>query len=265
MIHQFRDKKQIAKKRRLIKNLIFLIIFLLFAYLGIFSYITGTLQFLGKPIWKAKNKVVDVVENQGYIVRTKSSVYKENENLLKENADLKISMIDYNILKNENIALKELFGRTTKESNLVIANILTKPNYSAYDSIIIDVGKNEDMKVGNKVYSNVVNPIGEVSEVYDGSSLVTLYSNPGKVTNVMIEGTNTNVELIGRGGGNFETIIPIDLPFVKGNSVYLPNLSTEIVAVIEEVISSPNDPVKKLLLSSPINVQTLKWVFVKSN
>jgi len=59
--------------------------------------------------------------------------------------------------------------------------------------------------------------------------------------------------------------IPVDLPFEKGTSILLPNLQSEIVAIMQDVLSSPNDPVKKILLSSPVNVQSLKWVFVKRN
>lgn len=265
MIHQFRDKKQIAKKKRLIKNILFLVVFLCLATLGFFSYTSGIFHYIGRPIWKAKNVVVNNLESAGYVVRTKSSVYKENENLLQENADLKTRMIDYNILKEENISLKELFGRKPQNKNFVISNILTKPNYSPYDTIIIDIGANKNVAVGNKVYSNVVTPIGEVNAVYEKSSLVTLYSNPGEVTEAMIEGSNTSVELVGRGGGNFEMTIPIDLPFTNGAFVYLPSIETEVVAVIKDVISSPNDPVKKLLLSSTVNVQSLKWVFVEIN
>lgn len=265
MIHQFRDKKQILRRKKLIKNSIFLIVFLLLATVGVFAYTRGTLNFIGKPLWQIKKGVVNQLENTGYIVRTKASVYKENENLLIENDRLKTAMIDYNILKEENISLKESFGRAVSEKNFIVSNILTKPNYSPYDTIIIDVGTDNSIKIGDKVYSDVVVPIGEVSAVYSKTSLVTLYSNPKKVTNAMIDGTNTSVELIGRGGGNFEMIIPIDLPFSNGTFVYLPNIETEIVATIEDVISSPNDPVKKVLLRSPVNVQNLKWVFVKRN
>jgi cell shape-determining protein MreC len=263
MIHQFRDKKQIADKRRLIKNFIFLIIFLAFAAFGVFSYFSGFFHFIGRPIWKTKNSISQNIENIGYIVRTKTSVYKENENLLKENVDLKNAMVDYQILKNENNQLKESFGRVSQGNKLILSAILTKPNYSPYDTIIIDIGIDSNIAIGNQVYSSDLVPIGEISEVYSNTALVTLYTNPGQVTEAMIDGTNTSVELVGRGGGNFEMIIPIDLPFTKGTLVYLPNIQSEIVAVIEDVISSPNDPVKKVLLSSPVNVQSLKWVFVK--
>ncbi len=262
MIHQFRDKKEIVKKRRMIKNLIFLSIFLLLAVLGVFGFSSNFLYFIGRPIWKVETSVKNNLVNIGYVARTKASVYKENQNLLSENVDLKNFMVDYQVLKNENISLKESFGRVTTKKDMVLANILTKPNYSPYDTIIIDIGSDIGIAVGDKVYNNVITPIGEVSVIYKNTSLVTLYSNPGKVTETIIEGLNTNVELVGRGGGNFEMIIPIDLPYTKGGSVIIPSLGPEVVAVIGDVISNPNDPVKKVLLSSPVNIQNLKWVFV---
>lgn len=265
MIHQFRDKKQIAKKKKLMRNLILLFIFLILSSLGVFMYSRGFFYTIGRPIWKMKNIATSEVNNLGYITRSKASVYKKNENLSRENSDLKVSMIDYNILKNENIELKESLGRIIPEKNMILSNILTKPNYSPYDTIIIDIGTNSGVNVGNQVYANVVTPIGEISVAYSDNSLVTLYSNPGEVTEAMMDGTNTSVELVGRGGGNFEMTIPTDLQFVKGGIVYLPNISSEIIAIIQDVISSPNDPAKKLLLSSPVNVQELKWVFVKRN
>ena len=265
MIHQFRDKNQIAKKRRIVKNLIFLSIFLLLAVLGVFTFFNPAFNFIGRPIWKIKTATVNSIGEAGYMIRTKASVYKENENLLKENAELKANMVDYQVLKNDNNSLKELFGRVPPGRDMVLANILTKPNYSPYDTIIIDIGKNVGLNVGNQVYSDVVTPIGEVSSVYENTSLVSLYSNPGKTTEAIIDGVNTNVELVGRGGGNFEMTIPVDLPFNKGTLILLPNLSSEVVAVMEDVISTPTDPMKKVLLSSPVNIQNIKWVFVKRN
>lgn len=262
---QFRDKKQIAKKQKLIKNFIFLVFFLLLAVGGVFASTSGALHFIGRPIWKVEQSILQGINDSGYILRTKSSIYKENENILKENTDLKIKMLDYTILKNENLKLKELFDRTPLTKDLILGNILTKPNFSPYDTIIIDIGDNSSVSIGDIVYSESEVPIGEVSAVYGDTSLITLYSNPGELTEAVIDVSNTSVELIGRGGGNFEMTIPVDLPFTKGTFVFLPNFKSEVVAIIQEVISSPNDPVKKILLNSPINVQSLKWVFVKRN
>lgn len=205
------------------------------------------------------------VQTAGYVVRTKSSVFAENQALIQENADLKNSMIDYQVVKKENDQLKELMGRLPTTYSFVLGNILTKPNRSPYDTIIIDIGSNAGIKENDQVFANAVTPIGQISKVYPNSSLVVLYSNPGQITEANIDGSNASVELTGRGGGNFEMSVPIDLPSEKGTLVVLPDSTSEVVAIIEKIISVPTDPVKKVLLSSPINVQSLKWVQVKKN
>lgn len=262
-MHQFRDKKQILRRRQLTRNLIGLGVFLVLSFCGIWAYFGGFLNAVGLPIWKAKNTIVDDTQSIGYVARTKASVFKENQNLLKENADLKNSMIDYQLLKTENDQLKSLLGRIPVKANLTLATILTKPNASPYDTIIIDVGSDSNIKTGEKVYSDEKSPIGEISKVYANTSLVELYSNPDKVTSAVMDGTNASVELVGRGGGNFQMIIPHDLPSDNGGIVVLPNLTSEVVAIIDGVISLPADPNKKVILHSPINVQSLKWVLVK--
>ena len=97
------------------------------------------------------------------------------------------------------------------------------------------------------------------------TSLVALYTNPGQKTEGFINGTNASVELVGRGGGNFEMVIPLELQVEKGTIVYLPGSTSQVLAVIGDVISQPTDPFKKVILSSPVNIQNLKWVEVKKN
>lgn len=58
---------------------------------------------------------------------------------------------------------------------------------------------------------------------------------------------------------------PVDLYVEKGKSVLSPSINPEVIAIVGVVISSPNDPVKKFILSAPVNVQNLKWVEVKKN
>ncbi len=263
MIHQFRDKKQIAKRKRIIQTAIGFGIFLLLSILGLWTASGGLMTYIGRYIWKTELIITDKLHNATSIIRTKASVFNENDNLKKENSDLRISMIDYQILKSENDQLKELLGRPPQKENFILATILTKPNRSPYDTIIIDIGSDQGLEVGNEVYANGDIPIGKVSKVYAKASLVVLYSNPGQVTNAILDGTNTNVELVGRGGGNFEMEIPLDLTSEKGTNVVLPGITPHIIAIIEEVLSMPTDPVKKIILRSPVNIQSLKWVEVK--
>lgn len=263
MIHQFRDKKQIGKRKKIIRNIIGFGIFFVLAITGVLSWSGHIFNFVGRPIWEAEKSTTSFFYNINYLFRTKASLSKENHNLIDENMGIRLSMVDYQILKNDLDELKKIMGRIAEVDNFILGNILTKPNHSPYDTIIIDIGSESGIKEGNQVYANGNIPIGNISKVYDKTSLVTLYTNPGQKTEGFIDGTNASVELIGRGGGNFEMIIPVELQAEKGTIVYLPSSTSQVIALVDEVISKPSDPFKKVILSSPVNVQNLKWVEVR--
>lgn len=264
-MHQLRDKKYIAKRKNITRNFIIVGILLFVAITGILTWSGKIFSSIGQSIWKTQNIIIDTASDTSYLVRTKASVFNENEILKEENTNIKNQMIDYQILKSENEQLKELLGRIPLQYDFTLATILAKPNSSPYDTIIIDVGSNMNMTEGLKVYADGNMPIGEISKVYEKNSLVMLYSNPGQITDAVIDGSNASVELIGRGGGNFEMTIPLDLPSENGRLVLLPNTNSEVLAIINGLISIPTDPVKKVLLRSPVNIQSLKWVQVKTN
>ena len=266
MIHQFLDKKQIIDKRKkIIQNVIGFGLFFILCAVGILSWTGKLFNFVGRPIWKAENFISQEFSNINYLFKTKASISTENHNLIEEISNLQTTMIDYQILKNENDQLKEMLGRFPEKNNFILGNILTKPNHSPYDTIILDLGSDNGIKEGNTVYANGVIPIGNIDKIYNKTSLVTLYTNPGQKTEGFIDGTNASVELIGRGGGNFEMVIPLELQADKGTIIYIPGNTSEVLAVVEEVISLPTDPFKKVILSSPVNVQNLKWVEVKKD
>lgn len=263
MMYQFRDKKQIYKRKKIIRNLIGFGLFFVLVCFGILSLSGKLFNFVGSPIWKAEQFVLNKIYNINYLLRSKQAISLENHNLIDEISSLRLSMIDYQILKNENNELKELLSRPKIKENFILGNILTKPNHSPYDTIIIDIGLNNGIQEGSYVYTNGNIPIGVVSKVYDQTSLVVLYTNPGQKTEGFLDGTNASVLLSGRGGGNFEMILPIELQINNGDVVYLPGDSPLILAYIDEIISKPSDPYKKVILSSPVNIQNLKWVEVK--
>jgi cell shape-determining protein MreC len=264
-MYQFRDKKQINQRKNLIRTIILVGIFLVLSLLGFLAWTGKIFNFIGRPIWKAENTIVEKVTDTGYLVRNKSSVFKENNILKEENATLRSSILDYQLLKSENDQLKEVLGRLPTKHDFILATIITKPNRSPYDTIFIDVGSDLGITEGMEVIALGNVPVGEISKVYSNDSLVMLYSNPGQVTEGVLSGSNASVELTGRGGGNFEMTIPLDLPSESGMMVTLPKLENEVVAIIDAVISTPTDPVKKVLLHSPANVQNLKWVQIKRN
>ncbi|ETB63621.1 MAG: hypothetical protein O210_OD1C00001G0075 [Parcubacteria bacterium RAAC4_OD1_1] len=264
-MHQLRDKKQILRRKKIIKNTtIFIVIFLLFT-LGIVSWSNDIFYKMGLPIWQSKNFIRKGIDGAGYLVKSKKIVFKENQILKKENEDLRISMLDYQILKKENEDLKELMNRKNISNDFVLANILSKPSQSPYDTIIIDIGDSFDIEVGDIVYANGDIPIGTIEKIESKLSLVSLFTNPGRKTEGIIENINSSVELLGRGGGNFEVSLPVELDIIEGTKILLPSLNPEVLAISVGVISKPNDPIKRIILNSPVNIQNLKWVEVKIN
>jgi len=265
MIHPFLDKKLINQRRKNIKNLIGLSLFFALAITGFLTWTGHLFNFLGRPVWEAEKVVTDRLYNVNYLYRSKAAISKENHNLIDEVSYLRASMSDYQILKNENEKLKEILGRLSEKNNFILGNILTKPSHSLYDTVIIDIGTSLNIKQGDIVYADGSVPIGFISQVYDKTALVTLYSSPGQKTEGFIEANNASVELTGRGGGNFEMIIPVELNIETGAIIYLPGSRSLVLAIIDETISAPTDPFKKVILSSPVNIQNLKWVQVKKD
>ncbi|MEA3399157.1 MAG: hypothetical protein U9R00_01435 [Patescibacteria group bacterium] len=254
-MYQSRNKK----KNNLRNFLIAILLFVLFIFI---SQSSNFFHKIGFSFWKIERNVDSALTDSSHIFRTKSSVFKENDYLKNKVFNLESKTMDYELIEAENEELKELLGRISEKSNFVLGAVLVKPSRTVYDSIIIDLGLNDGLVGGEKVFTKAIIPIGEVAEVYEKTSLVSLYSNPGKRTEAVISDFNINVELIGRGGGNFETIIPLDLELERGIFLVLPGLKSRIIAVVEGDLSNPTDSMKKILLRSPINIQEIKWVQV---
>ena len=274
------DKKT---KRKKFFSVIFILIFLfIFIYFrsGIFYWLSYASHIIFRPVLVLGNNIGDKFVNIKSYFISKNSLYLQNQNLQSEITENKIKISNYNSILAENINLKEILGRLPAQTGengktvTTLAVILSKPNQSFYNTLVIDAGINEDIKVGNIVFalghsqtgevlSNV--PIGRIVETYLNSSKVILFSSPGEKTQVIISGKDVFSEIIGRGGGgNFEMIMPQDFTLAKGDQVVLPGIVPYVLGIVETIISDPRDSSVKALLVSPVNIQELKFVGVKS-
>ena len=263
MMLKYQDKKKIRKNKNLIQNIIILVLFFLITSLGFWGILGGPLNIISRSILKTGNWISEGFSEVGFYFNTKKSLFRDNNFLIEENQSLKLKMVDYEIIEKENLALKNILNRIPKDGDFVLGNVLTKPNRSIYDTLIIDIGKNDGLEIGQMVYAYGEIPMGKITEAYSNSSLVTLFSGPGIKTEGFINNINASVELIGRGGGNFETVIPLELTIENGTIIYLPGFHSLAIAKVIDVISSPGDPFKKIILNSPVNFESLKWVQVK--
>ncbi len=76
-------------------------------------------------------------------------------------------------------------------------------------------------------------------------------------------GKNLQVELIGRGGGDFEMDVPRGVPIEIGAEAVLPGLTPYTLGKVAAVISDPRDAIQKFLLTAAVNVRELKFLEVE--
>lgn len=226
-----------------------------------------------RPVLVLGNSVGEKFNALGSYFASKNSLSLENENLKSQILESEADRANYASVVADNVSLKEILGRKEVKINMVLSAILSKPNQSLYDTLVIDVGTNQGIKVGNTVFAFGNVPIGRIDMVYPDSSKVVLFSNNEEKNQVVVGsksastrtslGGNIYMEIVGRGGGNFEMVIPRDLTLQKGDLVTLPGITPYVVGVVETVISDPRDPFVKALLTSPVNIQELKFVEVR--
>ncbi|MDO8728714.1 MAG: rod shape-determining protein MreC [bacterium] len=160
----------------------------------------------------------------------------------------------------ENI-LRELVGRKQK-TNIIIASVLTRPPQTPYDVILIDAGSNESIIVGSEVSLPEGPILGVVSQVFSKSAKVKLFSASGENTNAILERNNMPVILIGVGGGNFKLTLPRDIVIEKGDRILSSDITSRHLATVGEISVEPTDSFQEVLAKSPINIFTLRFVFV---
>src|SRR3989338_370625 len=258
------DKK--IKQKKFLRILFCVIVLFVLTYFrsGIGSGLSYLTHIVFRPVLVLGNNIGEKFGNFTSYFISKSSLHKENDDLKSRLAEDEARMANYNSISAENESLKGIFGRKSERVDLVLAAILAKPNQTLYDTLILHIGTAQNIKMGNMVFAFTHVPIGRVAAVYSNSSKVVLFSTAGEKTQVVLGGRkDIFMQIVGRGGGNFEMTIPRDLTLNKGDEVVLPGITPYILAVVETVISDPRDPLVKALLVSPVNMEELKFVEVE--
>lgn len=262
-MNYLQDKKNKKKKWTTLITILVVLFFVFFFYTIIFANLSQAFHYISKPVFSFKNFTSTKWQDMQSFFISKNSLLKENQSLYLQLEEQQARIANYDIILDENLKLKEEFGRTENPRRMIVSAILLKPNKSLYDTLIIDVGYKGNIKIGDRVFAHNAVPIGTVNEVYEYTSKVVLFSTAGENTEVVIAGQDTFMNLVGRGGGNFEMIIPRDFELASGTLVHLPGIIPYVVAKAETIISDPRDSVKKALLVSPVNIQNLKFVQVE--
>ena len=220
------------------------------------------LFFIATPMFKAERFLGDGIYSVSAAWREKEGLFKENRGLEEQIEEYKTKLLLVNSLIEENRLLKERLGRGEDPRNSMLAVVLSKPNRTPYDTLLIDVGREDGVESGDAVraYDDVI--IGVVADLTERSSIVKLFSSPGEEIHVTLGSENIATVARGAGGGNFEAELPRGVDVLPGDVVSFPSISEEIAGVVERIEAYPADAYQTILFKSPVNLFTLKYVEV---
>lgn len=256
------DKKLRQKHTKKVIVILAVIFILIYFHAPLFRGFSKVTHTIFRPVIILGNNIGEGFSNSGSFFKSKKGLTAKNEELLNQLGEYEAEMSNYNTLLAENNSLKEILGRSG-QADFILGSILSKPNKSAYDTLVIDLGEKDGIVVGDEVFALGDIPIGRIDQVYSNTSKAVLYSTAGEKKEVVVGEKNVYLEAVGRGGGNFEINIPRNLELTPGTEAVLPGIFPYTLARVETIISDPRDSFSKALLVSPVNIAELKFVEIK--
>ncbi len=255
--------KSKPKKGNWNKTISVLALLLFLLLLGFFSASTRNIFYkIARPIWTAANAATSPFPKIKNFFVSRQNLINKNIVLEDELGALRLKEIDYDVLSKENQELKDQAGRRT-DRRLILSRVLSKPPRSPYDTFVIDIGSEEGVIKGSKVYlsDNVI--VGLVTSLTPTTSLVELFSAGDQKQEAILSRTGASFTLNGKGGANFEIEVPKDTDIMWGDVFLYPGLASSVIGSVYYIDSNSQSSFKTIYLRIPGNVFQTKTVFVE--
>lgn len=184
--------------------------------------------------------------------------------LRAELASTTARMADRDALYEENLQLKRLLGRDAHLSR-ILAGVLLRPPGVPYDTLIVDAGAAEGVREGSLVSAGGTALIGSVTQVYEHTSRVVLFSAPGETYDVLLqlsgtEGTVVPVHMQGQGAGSFMGQVPAGTPVATGDALVFPGIASQFAGQVSHVIAREGESFQTLYARLPTDPLSLQFV-----
>jgi cell shape-determining protein MreC len=196
------------------------------------------------------------------IVRVRESLGgSEAGRLRAELASTSAALADRDLLYKEVADLRERLGRGDAPQARVLASVLQRPPWTAYDTLLIDAGADHGIAAGALVSAGGQGLIGRVSEVYDTSARVELFSAPGVSYQALLNGV-LPIAVEGQGGGSLRAEVPAGTQVKAGDTVAFPGLLGGIVSLVSATEDKAGESFIVIYLRLPANPADLRFVEV---
>ncbi len=215
------------------------------------------------PIWKFRAFMGQKFSYIGTFFSSHKTLVEENNRLTEALLKAEADRGSYEILVSEHEKLLDAYGRTsTSSSARMLGVVLAKPPQSPYDSLVLDLGTSEGALVGDHVYGLGDVALGVITSVTDHTSSATLFSSSEKETAATVERSDVSLVLSGTGGGGFEAKVPQDVDVTIGDTIVLPSVHVSVVGRVVAIESTAASSFKRVVVQSPVNIHSVRWVEV---
>lgn len=164
-------------------------------------------------------------------------------------------------LLEENMQLRTM-ARAGEGEERLVARVLARPDYLAYDLLQIDKGTREGVVLGAPVYTGVDSVVGIVVSVSETYSFVDLFTSPGFLSTAYIFGPDVFAPIEGVGGGVARVKLPQGVALAAGQLVILPGVSNGVYGKIVSVQNEPTQPEQYGYIAPPLAMNNLLYVSV---
>ena len=154
---------------------------------------------------------------------------------------------------------KQIFNlQKTPAVNTISANIIFGGGYIFSDSIFLDKGAEDGVRVGDLVVFESSFAIASIEEVYNKHSKAALFSRFGAKTPFR-SGVEKNIlfDAEGRGGEEMFSLLPKGSGIDVGNGVYLGQNSKFIVGIVEEVGKKEGRDFEEIKILLPFSLRSI--------
>lgn len=193
------------------------------------------------------------------------TLFKSDNYLRKELSGIspqlnKNEATELDFLREENEELRSLLSDHIDPG--IAAGVIARPSSLPYDALVIDRGREDEIKKGAPVYASSGQAIGVVASVYTNSSIVALISTPGWKSTAYVYGSNIYTTVEGQGGGVARVHVPQGIDLEEGNVVAVPALGGGVFGKVSFVDSVPSRPEQYGYVTMDTPISSLRHVMV---
>lgn len=201
--------------------------------------------------------------------QTHRALHAENETLRAQLIEYKKSKAESERLREENTSLLNLLHYTSSTFTMIPSQIVGIGTDNTIQSVVIDRGSNEHIKIGDPVIAEKGIIIGTIRKVYDHEAVVELITdNQSKIGARLLNkersigiaagshGLSVQIEMVPQN----ENLTTGDLVITSGIEKSIPR--GLIIGTITTIKKESSEPFQTARIALPIELNKLSWVAV---